>query len=113
MRVAAYGTIMNRKILFQVTGPAVLVGLLLLGGCAVSFWSIQRLQDNLARIQSDALPSLEASQDLEIKLRQLRHHTFLYLIEPVPSRLDPIREDEASFEQDLAQARQSARTADE
>ena len=104
---------MNRKILFQVTAPTVLVGLLLLGGCAVSFWSIQQLQDNLARIQSDTLPSLEASQDLEIKLRQLRHHTFLYLIDPVPERLDRIREDDEGFKQDLAEARRSARTAEE
>ena len=101
---------MNRKILFQVTAPTVLAGLLLLGGCAVSFWSIEQLQDNLARIQSDTLPSLEASQDLEIKLRQLRHHTFLYLIDPTPSRLDPIREDDEGFVQDLAEARRSART---
>jgi hypothetical protein len=92
---------MNRNILFQVTAPTVLVGLILLGGCAVSFWSIQRLQDNLARIQSDTLPGLEASQDLEIKLRQLWHHTFLYLIDPVPSRLDLIRKDDEGFVQDL------------
>jgi two-component system, NtrC family, sensor histidine kinase HydH len=104
---------MNHKILLQVTAPTLLVGLILLGGCAVGFWSIQRLQDNLARIQSDTLPGLEASQELEIRLRQLRHHTFVYLIDPVPARLDRVHDDERGFEDALALARSSARGADE
>src|ERR1700724_97408 len=39
---------MNRRILLQVTAPAILIGLLLFGTCLVAVWYINRSQANLA-----------------------------------------------------------------
>jgi signal transduction histidine kinase len=101
---------MNRKILLQVTTPTIVIGLLLFGACLVSAWHIKRLQKNLAGILSRNVASLEAAQELEIRVRQLRFHCFLYLINPSEKRREPIKDDERGFEAALDSARQSAHT---
>jgi signal transduction histidine kinase len=104
---------MNRKILFQVAAPAVLVGLLLLGTCLVSAWSIQRLQANLGRILSRNVASLQAALELENSMRQLRYHSFLYLQRPTAQSLGKIASDEEDFTHALARARAAAHTPQE
>jgi signal transduction histidine kinase len=104
---------MNRKILFQVTAPAILIGLLLAGTCLVSAWSIQRLQRNLSSILSQNVASLEAALELENKLRQLRYHSLLYLTKPTAPGLAEIKADEKDFEHALHQAQQAANTPEE
>jgi signal transduction histidine kinase len=104
---------MNRKILFQVTAPAILVGLLLAGACLVSALSIQRLQRNLSRILSQNVASLAAALELENKVRQLRYHSLLYLTEPNPANRAIITDDEQKFEEALGEARQAANTPQE
>lgn len=96
---------MNRTILIRVTAPAVVLGAILLGACLVSAWHVNRLQANLALILSENVTSLEAAQDLEIEVRQLRFHSFLYLLNPRPERLVPIEEDHRRFEAALRIAR--------
>src|SRR5262245_38690017 len=104
---------MNRRILLQVTTPTIVIGLLLLSACLVSAWHIKRLQANLAGILSRNVASLEAAQELEIRVRQLRFHCFLYLIHPSDERRKPITEDEEGFQAALQAARQSAHTQEE
>ncbi len=104
---------MNRKLLIQVTTPAVMIGLLLFGTCLASVWYVQRLQMNLARILSENVTSQEAAQELEIRVRQLRFHSFLYLIDPTPARRQPIETDHKHFEEALRLARESANTQEE
>ncbi len=104
---------MNRRLLFQVTLPAVVIGAVLLGACLVNAWYISRLQKNLANILSENVASLEAAQELEIRVRQLRFHSFVYLMDPMPSRLEPIEQDHQRFEEALQLARQSASMPDE
>jgi signal transduction histidine kinase len=104
---------MNRKILIQVTGPAVIIGSFLLVTCLVSAWYISRLQSSLAAILAENVHSLEAAQDLEIRVRQLRFHSFLQLFDPSPARRKAIEEDQSRFEQSLATARQLANTEEE
>jgi signal transduction histidine kinase len=99
---------MNRKILLQVTAPAVVIGLLLFGTCLASAWYINRLQSNMARILADNVASLQAAQELEISVRQLRFHGFLYLIDQRPERLGRIEEDHRNFERALLSARQAS-----
>jgi signal transduction histidine kinase len=103
----------NRRILIQVTAPAVLIGLLLFGACLASAWYINRLQMNLNQVLSQNVRSLEAAQELEIRVRQLRFHSYRYLIRPQPLRLQEIDTDHNRFEEALARARQSANSADE
>src|SRR5581483_338858 len=107
------GTAMNRKILFQVTAPAILVGLLLAGACLVSAWYIQRLQRKLSRFLSQNVASLEAALELENTARQLRYHSLLYLARPADPSLDLIRQDEQTFELALEKARLAANTPQE
>jgi signal transduction histidine kinase len=99
---------MNRRIFFQVAGPAVAIGLVLLGVCLAGAWYINRLQKNLATILSQNVSSLNAAQKLEIKLRQLRFHSFLYLIDPLHASKQAIQEDHKDFEAALERARELA-----
>jgi signal transduction histidine kinase len=101
---------MNRKILFQVAAPALVIGLLLVGTCVVGAWSIQRLHDNLSRILSRNVASLQAALELENSLRQLRYHSLLYLTGPTDASLQQIEQDEHHFEAALQQAREAAHT---
>jgi signal transduction histidine kinase len=104
---------MNRKILIQVTTPAVLIGLLLFGTCIAGAWYVYRLQSNLALVLSDNVISQSAAQELEIRVRQLRYHSYLYLMDPSKKRLDPITEDHARLVEALQSARASARTPEQ
>jgi hypothetical protein len=104
---------MNRKILFQVAAPALLIGLLLVGACLVSAWSIDRLQMGLARILSRNVASIQAARDLENKMRQLRYHSLIYVYRPAPDYLAQVQHDEQGFEEALAQARATANTPEE
>jgi signal transduction histidine kinase len=104
---------MNRKLLIQVTAPAVVIGFLLFGACLVSAWYINRLQSNLTDIRLENVTSLHAAQQLEIYVRQLRFHCYLYLIDPRPALLEDIRKDDEAFEHWLGEARKSANEPDE
>jgi signal transduction histidine kinase len=104
---------MNRNLLFRVAAPAVLIGVLLFGGSLAAARYITRLQTNLAGILARNVTSLQAAQELEIRVRQLRFHSFLYLIDPTPARLAPITEDEKRFEDALGIARETASSPEE
>jgi signal transduction histidine kinase len=102
---------MNRSILIQITAPFVLIGLLLFGTCLASVWSINRLQRNLAHILTRNVIRLKTAQELEIKLRQLRFHSLVYVMDPKPERKELIDEDHTGFEAALAQAQSLAKDA--
>jgi signal transduction histidine kinase len=102
----------NRRLLIQVSTPAVVIGVLLLGVCLASGWYINRLQKNMATILSQNVASLQAAQGLELHIRQLRYHSFVYLIDPRPERLDPVKEDNEKFEEALLLAKASANDAE-
>jgi signal transduction histidine kinase len=104
---------MNRRILLQVAGPALVIGLLLFATCVVSIWYIGKLQSNVASVLSKNVHSLEAAQELEIRVRQLRFHTFRYLVDPTPARLEAIHLDHERFEESLRSVREVAETPDE
>jgi signal transduction histidine kinase len=96
-----------------VTAPSLLIGLLLLAVTLGGVWSINRLQKNLASILAENVTSLEAAQELEITLRQLRFHAFLYVVEPTPARRELMAKDHRAFEAALDQARRSANDPEE
>jgi signal transduction histidine kinase len=103
----------RRNLLLQVTGPAVLVGLLLCGACLVSAWYVNRLQSGLADILANNVASMQAAQQLEISARQLRFHCFLYLLDPDPAILRDIQADQDGFAAWLVRAEQTASTPGE
>jgi signal transduction histidine kinase len=96
---------MNRRILVQVTVPAVVIGLLLFGACLAGTWYVDRLQTNLARLLSENVASQAAAQTLEIQIRRLRFHSFLYLVDPTPDRRKLIDQDHLNIEEALARTR--------
>jgi two-component system sensor histidine kinase HydH len=104
---------MHRRILIPITVPVVVIGGLLCGTCLVSVWYIHRLQTNQARVLLENVASLKAAQDLEIVLRQLRFHSFVYLADPRPDRLNPIEMDHLKFEKALRVVEESNRTPDQ
>jgi signal transduction histidine kinase len=102
---------MSRRIIVQVTAPAVFIALLLCGTCLACAWYISRLQATTARIVSQHVASLQAAQELEMHVRQLRYHCFVYLLDPQPGRLALIQTDEHNFEETLGTAHRLATTA--
>jgi two-component system, NtrC family, sensor histidine kinase HydH len=104
---------MNRRILLQVTAPAMVIGLLLLGAALAGVWYTNRLQRNLTTIRRESQESVKVAQDLENKLRQLRYHCFLYLMDPSDSRLQTFEDDQRHFEEAFQPARSAPRTAQE
>jgi two-component system, NtrC family, sensor histidine kinase HydH len=106
-------TAMNRRILIQVTAPAVVIGLLLFGACLASAWYINRLQVNLNQVLSGNVRSLEAAQELEIRVRQLRFHSYRYLLKPQPNLRKDIDDDHRRLKEALATARETANSPEE
>jgi two-component system, NtrC family, sensor histidine kinase HydH len=104
---------MNRRILIQVTTPGVLIGLLLFVACLAGAWYIDRLQTNMARILSRNVASLQAAQELEIRVRQLRFHSLLNLFSPQKEWRERIDDDHKGFENALQEVRQAAHTPQE
>jgi signal transduction histidine kinase len=104
---------MNRKLLFRITIPSVIFGVLLFGACLLSIRYIHRLQSNLADILTQNMRALQAVQELEIQVRQLRFHTFLYLDDPNEARMNRIVEDQKKFEDALEVVRNVATTDEE
>jgi two-component system sensor histidine kinase HydH len=104
---------MNRKILFQVAAPAIVIGLLLVGTCLVGAWSISRLQTNLTQILSRNVASVEAALELENTIRRYRYFSLLYLTRPAPPTLAKLERLEREFQEALDKARQAAHTPQE
>jgi signal transduction histidine kinase len=109
---------MDRRILLQVTAPAVLIGLVLFGTCLVSAWIVNRLQANMTRILSQNVTSLEAAHDVEVSVRRLRLQCFRYLVDPEKAVMDRqlrarIDEEHRLFGEALEAARRTANTPEE
>lgn len=97
-----------RRLLVQVTLPSVVVGLVLLVASLLGVWSINRLQQNRARLVTRNVRSLQVAQQMEIYLRQVRSHSILYLIDPTAERRAVYEEDCRLFEVVLARAQRLA-----
>jgi two-component system sensor histidine kinase HydH len=104
---------MNRKLLLRFTIPSVIIGLFLFAACLVSIRYIHRLQASLADILNQNVASLQAVQELEIQVRQLRFHTVLYLLHPQDKWLARIKDDQMQFEAALEKVRDVSPTAEE
>jgi signal transduction histidine kinase len=104
---------MNYRLLLRVTAPAAAIGLLLFAACAASVWYVNRLQSDLAAVLGENATSLQAAQELEIRVRQLRFHTLLYLMDLKEERLARIDQDQKGFEEALASARRAAKSPEE
>jgi signal transduction histidine kinase len=96
---------LNRQVLFQVTMPALLVALAMLGTSLLGIRSINHLQADQDKIVFEHVRSLEAAQDLETELRHIRFHSFVYVMEMTPERWAKVARDQAAFERILGEIR--------
>src|SRR5262249_54492344 len=94
----------TRHLLFRVALPSVLIGFAPLAASVPGVWSIQRLQQTRARLMPRNVRSLQVAQEMEIRLRQVRAHSILYLIEPTSQRRGVFEDDCRQFEEALAAA---------
>src|SRR5262245_63244353 len=105
---------MNRRILIQVTTPGAIIGLVLFAACLSSAWYIDLLQTKMAKILSRNVTSLQAAQELENRVRQLRFDSFVNFMDPTrQARRNRIDEDHAGFEKAMQSASEAAYTAEE
>jgi signal transduction histidine kinase len=101
---------MHRRILIPITVPVLIISGILCATCIVSVWYTHRLEVNQAREVTRNVANLRAAQDLEIALRQLRFHSFVYLAHPRADFREKISADEQNFQDALARAGDSALT---
>ena len=106
-------SLINRRILIQVTMPAIILGLLLLAACVGGAWYANRLQKNLAILRTQSVNNLRQAQGLEFYVGQLRFHVFRYLIDPTEENLASINRDHDRFERALGSLKDSVRTDEE
>jgi len=104
---------MNRTLLLRVATPLVVVGLLLCTVCLFAAWRVNRLQTALADILAENVLGMKAALQLEVSARQLRFHSFLFLIDPRDPVWQDIETDREQFESWLEKAAPSARTSQE
>ncbi len=104
---------MTGQILYRVALPSILVVVLLVAACLGGVWSIAYLQTNQARILSKNVQSLLAARELELRLRQLRFHSFLYVMDPSDARRGPMEQDIRQFEETMVKAELTADNPEE
>jgi signal transduction histidine kinase len=98
----------DRRILVQVTLPFVLVSLGFLAACMIGVWSINRLQENRVVLLKQNVRSLRAAQEMEVRLRQLRLHSLLYVMDSSTARRERVTADERQFQEAYTQALEAA-----
>jgi len=98
----------HRRFLLPVTLPALGISLLLGTVCLLGIRSLNRLQTDRSQLLAKDVAGLEAAQEMEVRLRQVRSHSFLYVLEPTSVRKRILDEDHAQFEMALYKARDAA-----
>ena len=104
---------LNRRVVLQVTMPALLVALTMLGTSLLGIRSINHLQADRDKIVSEHVRSLQAAQDLETEMRHIRLHSFIYVMDMTPERWAKVDRDQKAFERVLDGIRGRAASAEE
>jgi signal transduction histidine kinase len=98
----------RNRILLQITLPALLIGLALIAACVLGVRSLSRLQVNQDHLLAHDVANLQAAQELERLLRQLRYRGFVYVMDPSDERKRLMDENHEEFEGTLKRARAAA-----
>jgi signal transduction histidine kinase len=103
-----------RQFLFsRYSGPLVALGALLAAACLASTWYINRLQADLARTVRHDTARMEAANELQVWLRQLRFHSVMFAADPSAARRWQVAEDRRLVAAALADARRESHAPDE
>jgi signal transduction histidine kinase len=104
---------MRHLFLSRYSGPFIALGGLLALACLASTWYINRLQSDLARAVHHDAARLEAAEEIQILLRQLRLHSLVATAAPSESRLDSVAEDRRLLEVAFAKANRQSESEDD
>jgi signal transduction histidine kinase len=104
---------LNRRVVLQVTMPALLVALAMLGTSLEGIRSINHGQAARDKIVSEHVRSLQAAQDLETEMRHIRFHSFVYVMDAKPERWAKVDRDQKAFERIMADIKGRANTDEE
>lgn len=98
----------RRRAVALVALPAVLLGAALFGVCLFGVLSLNRLQDARERVLARDVEALQAAQEVSLRLRQLRYHGFVYVLEQSDAHRLAVERDHLQFEQAVGRARAAA-----
>jgi signal transduction histidine kinase len=73
---------MNRKLLVQVTAPTMVIALVLFAVCLLGVWYTLRSHRNQSRLLSQEIATMQAAEELEVRVRQLRFRHLANLVSP-------------------------------
>ncbi|WP_020471773.1 sensor histidine kinase [Zavarzinella formosa] len=100
--------IFQRRLFIHVTLPALVISLSLGAVCVLGIRSLNRLQADRVRLLVRDVASLQSAQELQLRLRQVRIHSFVYIMDPGPARQAVLNEDHAQFDAALSRAKDAA-----
>lgn len=103
-----------RQFLFgRYSGPFVVLGGLVAVACLASIWYINRLQADLARAVRHDAARMAVTEELQIRLRQLRFHSLMAAADPSASRQRLVNDDRSLVAAALAAARRECDAEDD
>ena len=99
---------MKRVIFPYLAWPMVGLGILLMIACLSGVWYINKLEADWGRAVQFDVKRLQAAEEMQIWLRQLRFHSILCAADPTEERRAEVRKDEAGFGEALANFRKGS-----
>jgi two-component system, NtrC family, sensor histidine kinase HydH len=104
---------MKRIMHVYLAWPMVALGALLAAACLAGVWYINKLEADLGRAVQYDVKRLQAAEEMQIWLRQLRFHSILYAAQPNDDRRNEVVKDEEGFASALADFRKAAESQDD
>ena len=96
---------MKQVLFFYLAWPLVALGFLLVAACLTGVWYINKLDTDLGRAVTHDVRHLQAAEEMQIWLRQLRFHSLLYAAQKTRARHEEVLVDEKGFEAALDEFR--------
>jgi two-component system sensor histidine kinase HydH len=104
---------MRHYLFGRYSGPFIALGSLLALACLASTWYINRLQSDLARAVRHDVARMEAADQLQILLRQLRLHSLVAIASPTDRRQQIVDDDHQVLAAALAKAHLESESEDD
>lgn len=104
---------MHSLIFSRFSGPLVALGSLVAAACLGSTWYLDRLPSDLAHAVRRHTAQLEAADELQLRLRQLRLQAVMFAADPSPARRVQLEEADDSVGESLAEIREACRAPED
>src|SRR5262245_20270277 len=102
-----------RELFGRYSWPLVSLGGLVAIACLASTLYINRLQSDLAQTVRHDATRMEAADELQIRIRQLRFHSLMFAADPTDARRKVVNADRQLVVAALAEAHREAQTPDD